>query len=80
MSVACFRNLCLSMRPACSRDTLLLLWEHECLWVYGHRMVNDVDWDRYKQTYFRAVKKKFSNEDQVYCMPVLYNSPMCFWL
>lgn len=53
------------MRPACSRETLLLLWEHECLWVYGHRMVNDVDWDRYKQTYFRAVKKKFSNEEQV---------------
>ena len=53
------------MRPGCAKDNLLLLWEHECHWVYGHRMVNEVDHNRYKQAFIRAVRKDFTSEEHV---------------
>ena len=60
-----FRNLCLSTRPNCKKDDLLLLWEHECQWVFGHRMVNSVDFDRYSTTFFQAVRKTFTSDEHV---------------
>ena len=62
---ACSRNLCLSMRPGCQKDGLLLLWEHECEWVYGRRMVNEIDLNRYRQAFLTAVRKEFTSEEQV---------------
>lgn len=44
---------------------MLLLWEHECEWTYGRRMVSEVDRDRYRQAFDGAVKKEFSNSDYV---------------
>ncbi|KAJ8316357.1 hypothetical protein KUTeg_006371 [Tegillarca granosa] len=63
-----FKNLSLSLRPACSRKNLLLLWQHECFWVYGHRMVNDVDYRRFKQAFVTAVKKEFTSDEQIHLM------------
>jgi dynein heavy chain len=60
-----FRNLTLSLHPGCSPKSLLLLWEHECFWVYGHRMVNEVDFDRFHQAFLRAVRRDFRNEEHV---------------
>ena len=59
------RNLCLSLGPSCSTDRLLLLWEHECYWVYGHRMVSQVDYDRFRLAFIRAVRKDFTVEEHV---------------
>lgn len=61
----CFRNLCLSLRPGCSKRNLMLLWQHECTWVYSHRMVSEVDVRRYRQAFVTAVKKEFTNDEEV---------------
>ncbi|KAK6172547.1 hypothetical protein SNE40_016179 [Patella caerulea] len=61
-----FKNVCLSLRPGCSKSDLLLLWQHECFWVYGHRMVNEVDIRRFRQALFTAVRKQFTDEEQMH--------------
>lgn len=43
----------------------MLLWQHECTWVYSHRMVSEVDVRRYRQAFVTAVKKDFTNDDEV---------------
>ena len=55
----------MSLPPSCSHDKLLLLWEHECDWIYGHRMVNDVDYQRFRHAFITAVKKDFVDDDEV---------------
>lgn len=60
------RNVCLSLQPACDKRSLLLLWQHECHWIYGRRMVNDVDVRRFRQAFVTAVRKQFIDDDQVY--------------
>lgn len=60
------RNLCLSLRPGCTKKNLMLLWQHECTWVYSHRMVSEVDVRRYRQAFVTAVKKEFTNDEEVY--------------
>ncbi|XP_056010102.1 uncharacterized protein LOC125667097 [Ostrea edulis] len=60
-----FKNLCLSLRPGCTKRNLMLLWQHECTWVYSHRMVSEVDVRRYRQAFVTAVKKDFTNDDEV---------------
>lgn len=62
---SCLRNLCLSLRPGCSKRNLMLLWQHECTWVYSHRMVSEVDVRRYRQAFVTAVKKEFTNDEEV---------------
>ena len=64
-SVLYFRNLCLSLAPTCNRDNVLLLWEHECYWMYGHRMINEVDYDRFRQAFIRLIRKDFTSEEHV---------------
>lgn len=59
------RNLCLTLRPGCSHDDLLLLWKHECDWVYSRRLIDAVDKERYQQAFIVAAKKRFTNEEQV---------------
>jgi len=34
-----FRNLMMSLAPGFSQKDLLLLWRHECDWIYKKRMV-----------------------------------------
>ena len=60
------RNLCLSLRPGCTKKNLMLLWQHECTWVYSHRMVSEVDVRRYRQAFVTAVKKEFTNDEEVF--------------
>ncbi|XP_052060514.1 uncharacterized protein LOC127700861 isoform X4 [Mytilus californianus] len=60
-----FKNLCLSLQPECAHRDLLLLWQHECAWVYGHRLVTEVDYKRYKQAFVNAVRKEFSSDEQI---------------
>lgn len=59
------RNICLSLQPGVSKKKLLLLWQHECYWVYGHRMVNEVDFKRFRQTFVVSVKKEFADDEEV---------------
>nr|KAG5694045.1 hypothetical protein BaRGS_025624 [Batillaria attramentaria] len=59
-----FRNICLSLQPACEKSSLLLLWQHECYWVYGRRMVSEVDIRRFRQAFITAVRKQFIDDDQ----------------
>ena len=57
--------MCLSLQPGVPKKKLLLLWQHECHWVYGHRMVNEVDFKRFRQTFVVSVKKEFADDEQV---------------
>ncbi|GFS27875.1 dynein beta chain, flagellar outer arm [Elysia marginata] len=59
------RNICLSLRPGCNKRNLLLLWQHEAFWVYGKRMVNEVDFRRFRQAFVTAVRKQFIDDDQI---------------
>ena len=58
------RNLCLTLRPGCTPQELLLLWKHECDWVYGHRLIDSVDRERFQQAFLTA-KKRFADDEQV---------------
>ena len=60
-----FRNICLSLRPGTNPDNLLLLWRHECEWVYGERLVSPVDFDRYTLAFVTAARKEFTAEEPV---------------
>lgn len=60
-----FRNLCLTLRPGCGPKDLLLLWKHECDWVYGHRLVDSVDRERFQQAFLTAAKKRFTDDEQL---------------
>lgn len=64
-SVLLCRNMCLSLEPRCSRESLLLLWEHECWTVYGGRMINEIDSGRFRQMFVRAVHKNYDNAADV---------------
>ncbi|XP_071095883.1 uncharacterized protein [Haliotis cracherodii] len=70
-----FRNICLSQQPDSSRKHILHLWQHECFWIYGRRMVNDVDFRRFKQAFTTAVRKQFTNEEQIQLVTSI-NPPM----
>lgn len=59
------RNICLSLRPGTNPDNLLLLWRHECEWVYGQRLVSPVDFDRYQLAFVTAARKEFTAEEPV---------------
>jgi hypothetical protein len=56
-----FRNLCISLTPDCSIDDILYLWHHECDWLYGKRLYDQIDQQRYQQLYKTIVKKYFTN-------------------
>eukprot|EP00057_Strongylocentrotus_purpuratus_P006394 XP_011660868.1 PREDICTED: dynein beta chain, flagellar outer arm [Strongylocentrotus purpuratus] len=58
-----FQNICLSLRPGTNPDNLLLLWRHECEWVYGQRLVSPVDFDRYQLAFVTAARKEFTAEE-----------------
>ncbi|XP_066025345.1 uncharacterized protein [Pocillopora verrucosa] len=60
-----FRNLCLTLRPGCASQDLLLLWKHECDWIYGRRLIDSVDKERFQQTFLNAAKKRFTEDEQL---------------
>ena len=60
-----WRNLCLTLRPGCAPQDLLLLWKHECDWVYGRRLIDSVDRERFQQAFLTAAKKRFIDDEQV---------------
>ena len=63
--------MCLSLKAGCNSDCLLLLWKHECNWTYGHRMISEIDVQRYEDAFSRAVRKDFQNEEMV---NIIFNS------
>ncbi|KAK3108743.1 hypothetical protein FSP39_014630 [Pinctada imbricata] len=63
-----FKNLCLSLQPGCTKKNLMLLWQHECSWVYAHRMVSEVDCRRYRTAFVTAVKKEFTSDEEISMM------------
>lgn len=60
-----WRNLCLTLRPGCASEDLLLLWKHECDWVYGRRLIDSVDRERFQQAFLTAAKKRFIEDEKV---------------
>ncbi|XP_033103095.1 dynein heavy chain 9, axonemal-like [Anneissia japonica] len=58
-----FKNICLSLNPGVKLETLLLLWRHECEWIYSERLVSPVDVERYNQVFVTAAKKQFTSEE-----------------
>ena len=60
-----FRHICLSLSPDCSKEQLLLLWHHECDWLYGQRMIDNVDVERYKLAYKTVVKQNFNDTNDL---------------
>jgi dynein heavy chain len=53
--------MCISLTPDCTKDQLLQLWHHECDWLFGQRMIDNVDIERYQLAYKTVVKKNFSD-------------------
>ncbi len=66
-----FRHICLSLSPDCSKEQLLLLWHHECDWLYGKRMIDNVDVERYKLAYKTVVKQNFNDTNE---LDILYRT------
>lgn len=56
-----FRHICISLAPDSNKFQLLALWNHECEWLFGNRLVNKVDKQRFNQTYKIVIKKHFSD-------------------
>ena len=56
-----FRHMCLSLGPDCNKEQLLLLWHHECDWLYGQRMYDNVDVERYQLAYKTVIKMNFND-------------------
>lgn len=57
--------MCLSLTPDCTKEQLLLLWHHECDWLYGQRMIDNVDVERYQLAYKTVVKMNFSDQNEL---------------
>ena len=66
--------MCISLTPDCSKEQILLLWHHECDWLYGQRMIDNVDVERYQLAYKTAIKMNFSDPNEL----VLLNRPVYF--
>ena len=60
-----YSNMCLSLQTGCTNESLLLLWQHECNWIYRHRMISEIDVQRYDDAFARAVRKDFQNNEMV---------------
>nr|XP_006816782.1 PREDICTED: dynein heavy chain 17, axonemal-like [Saccoglossus kowalevskii] len=60
-----FKNLCSSLIPRCDKEDLMLLWRHECQFVYGERCQNSVDYDRYQLAFVTAARKLFTSEEML---------------
>ena len=52
--------MCVSLNPEnTTKEQLLELWHHECDWLFGHRMIDNVDIERYELAYNTVIKKNF---------------------
>ncbi len=60
--------MCISLTPDCNKEQLLMLWHHECDWLYGHRMIDNVDVERYQLAYKTVVKMNFNDIDELTCL------------
>ena len=66
--------MCWSLSPDCSKEQLLLLWHHECDWLYGQRMYDSVDVERYQLAYKTVVKMNFNDNREL----EILNKPVYF--
>ena len=57
--------MCISLTPDCTRDQLLTLWHHECDWLYGKRMIDQVDEERYQLAFKTVVKANFDDQNEL---------------
>ncbi|CAF0814108.1 unnamed protein product [Brachionus calyciflorus] len=71
---ALFRHMCVSLTPESTKEQILLLWHHECDWLYGQRMIDNVDVERYQLAYKTVVKMNFSDQNEL----VLLNRPVYY--
>ncbi len=71
-----FRHICLSLGPDCNKEQILLLWHHECDWLYGQRMYDSVDVERYQLAYRTVVKMNFNDtrELEILNRPVYFSN------
>lgn len=60
-----FRQMCVSLSPDCTKEELLMLWHHECDWLYGFRMIDNVDVERYQLAYKTVVKMNFNDMSEL---------------
>jgi hypothetical protein len=60
-----FRHMCTSLTPDSSKERMLSLWHHECDWIYGHRMIDFIDFERYELAYKTVIKKNFNNQNEL---------------
>jgi dynein heavy chain, axonemal len=67
--------MCVSLAPDSSVEQLLILWRHECDWLYGHRMIDNVDNERYKLAYNTVVKCNFNEPSE---LAILARTPIYF--
>lgn len=57
--------MCVSLNPeSTTKEQLLDLWHHECDWLFGHRLIDHVDLERYRLAYKTVIKKNFGGEDE----------------
>ncbi len=69
-----FRHICVSLKLNFSNKELISLWHHECDWIYGKRMVDHVDYERYQLVFEAVVKKSLSEQIDMH----IFAETMCF--
>lgn len=56
--------MCVSLNPeSANKEQLLELWHHECDWLFGNRMIDNVDVERYRLAYKTVIKKNFGGDN-----------------
>ena len=65
LHVYCNRYLCVCGGSGASSRDLLLLWQRESWWVYAGGLGSEVDRERYWEAVCHALRKFFSQEEEV---------------
>ena len=60
-----YRYLCVCGGSGASSRDLLLLWQRESWWVYAGGLGSEVDRERYWEAVCHALRKFFSQEEEV---------------
>jgi dynein heavy chain len=69
-----FRHICVSLKLNFANGDLIALWHHECNWLYGRRMCDQVDYERYELVFEAVVKKNLS---ETLGLSILTDSEVC---
>ena len=74
---AVFQGLCLSVSDYYNNPmSLARLWRHECFRVYGDRLIDEVDTDRFGEIIGRVTRNNFEDldQDELQASPLIFSN------